>query len=92
MRGLKSHTGVIVITPPSSHPTRVRGLKLPEESDVCRVELVAPYAGAWIEIAFGYKSYKTLFVAPYAGAWIEIYVMDMAMFDPVGRTLRGCVD
>ena len=35
--------------------------------------IVAPYAGAWIEI-FGSRSVSCLMtVAPYAGAWIEIF-------------------
>ena len=33
---------------------------------------VAPYTGAWIEIAEERTSYDKMFVAPYTGAWIEI--------------------
>ena len=33
---------------------------------------VAPFAGAWIEIARLYASFRQTFVAPFAGAWIEI--------------------
>ena len=32
-----------------SHPTWVRGLKLPLRDDVMRILRVAPYVGAWIE-------------------------------------------
>ena len=51
---------------------RVRGLKfcgglLPPQNP-----LVAPYAGAWIEIALLTEEKTALSVAPYAGAWIEI--------------------
>ena len=34
--------------------------------------MVAPYAGAWIEIYYTYKFNQPVVVAPYAGAWIEI--------------------
>ena len=33
---------------------------------------VAPFAGAWIEIADGGAVSKSAEVAPFAGAWIEI--------------------
>ena len=33
---------------------------------------VAPFAGAWIEIAQGTLRYRPKGVAPFAGAWIEI--------------------
>ena len=36
------------------------------------VQPVAPYAGAWIEIADSGKEDEGKPVAPYAGAWIEI--------------------
>ena len=39
--------------------------------------LVAPYAGAWIEIETGSPSLSyPMNVAPYAGAWIEISTLD----------------
>ena len=34
--------------------------------------IVAPFAGAWIEIACITYCISILFVAPFAGAWIEI--------------------
>ena len=34
--------------------------------------LVAPFAGAWIEINFGVAGKLLGVVAPFAGAWIEI--------------------
>ena len=34
--------------------------------------MVAPYAGAWIEIAYRGDCHHAALVAPYAGAWIEI--------------------
>ena len=36
------------------------------------MQVVAPYAGAWIEIPTPQKGKKVALVAPYAGAWIEI--------------------
>ena len=34
--------------------------------------LVAPFAGAWIEIGYIAKNRLIIIVAPFAGAWIEI--------------------
>ena len=34
--------------------------------------MVAPFAGAWIEMILSYQSIKKCMVAPFAGAWIEI--------------------
>ena len=34
--------------------------------------MVAPLAGAWIEIFLMRQIIRTIFVAPLAGAWIEI--------------------
>ena len=34
--------------------------------------MVAPFAGAWIEIAYGEEASDYAAVAPFAGAWIEI--------------------
>ena len=36
-------------------------------------ELVAPFAGAWIEIFITGSWNKVTDVAPFAGAWIEIF-------------------
>ena len=36
--------------------------------------LVAPFAGAWIEIIFLDTTINRAIVAPFAGAWIEIIV------------------
>ena len=55
-----------------SHPSRVRGLKFNYFIDFKHVDLVAPFAGAWIEIG-GARAVESIpFVAPFAGAWIEI--------------------
>ena len=34
--------------------------------------IVAPFAGAWIEIIFYVMDIMRMIVAPFAGAWIEI--------------------
>ena len=41
----------------------------------CLYALVAPFAGAWIEITLTASASKRLLVAPFAGAWIEIDVV-----------------
>ena len=56
------------------------------------VSLVAPFAGAWIEIVYAFTETAHIHVAPFAGAWIEIVapVADRRRKD--GRSLRGSVD
>ena len=45
---------------------------------------VAPYTGAWIEIAFVTFTYDDEHVAPYTGAWIEIGLANVSgLTDPV---------
>ena len=56
-----------------------------------RVE-VAPFAGAWIEIAVGGDWADTFKVAPFAGAWIEILVIRFTSIWGCSRSLRGSVD
>ena len=75
-----------------SHPTRVRGLKLPHECNVGLPKLVAPYTGAWIEICSTSALAARKQVAPYTGAWIEIYLDTYRNNSRQGRTLHGCVD
>ena len=41
--------------------------------------LVAPYAGAWIEIPNGTSLLLIDNVAPYAGAWIEIFIRSIKL-------------
>ena len=55
-----------------SLPTRERGLKLKSNRLEVTKWIVAPYAGAWIEIGIAEPEFKISEVAPYAGAWIEI--------------------
>ena len=55
-----------------SLPTRERGLKWLSRV-INRVDhIVAPHAGAWIEIPKTRPCSRVLPVAPHAGAWIEI--------------------
>ena len=50
----------------------MRGLKSYQGSKITEATLVAPLAGAWIEIKHNKEEHHTLNVAPLAGAWIEI--------------------
>ena len=43
-----------------SHPSRVRGLKYCVHGVPVRIEFVAPFTGAWIEIAINALSYMTI--------------------------------
>ena len=53
---------------------------------------VAPFAGAWIEIAISIPAIIFAAVAPFAGAWIEINGYVSLDYDKYGRSLRGSVD
>ena len=50
----------------------MRGLKLHFEGLWGTSAVVAPYTGAWIEIANVELASLWIVVAPYTGAWIEI--------------------
>ena len=56
------------------------------------LELVAPFAGAWIEIDSNTLDLLCACVAPFAGAWIEIFVKYFIRSSSVSRSLRGSVD
>ena len=54
---------------------------------------VAPYLGAWIEIAtWSPRPRRPSPVAPYLGAWIEMRRSKPNMPQNLGRTLPGRVD
>jgi len=75
----------------TSHPVRVRGLKLEGRGKLLRAH-VAPRAGAWVETITRSGSWTWLRkVAPRAGAWVET-PLDHS-FCPVlcRRTPCGCV-
>ncbi|WP_404351938.1 hypothetical protein [Caproicibacterium sp. XB2] len=53
---------------------------------------VAPYTGAWIEIAVPLLCSTNFLVAPYTGAWIEIMMAKRLVRQQAGRSLHGSVD
>ena len=55
-----------------SLPSRERGLKSYLELAELTEKYVAPFTGAWIEIALGVEIPGLDHVAPFTGAWIEI--------------------
>ena len=57
-----------------------------------KLENVAPYTGAWIEIKVTKQENRNTVVAPYTGAWIEIIFTQTALQFEGRRTLHGCVD
>ena len=74
VRGLKSIENLTTARVIKSHPTWVRGLKSYEECKEHKPDGVAPYLGAWIEIATNTEGVINVKVAPYLGAWIEIMI------------------
>ena len=54
--------------------------------------IVAPFAGAWIEIINIYIITFNVIVAPFAGAWIEITQWLETSDIYYRRSLRGSVD
>ena len=59
-----------------SLPSRERGLKFLGSAVDWLADIVAPFAGAWIEIFNIDNVLKWRDVAPFAGAWIEIFNID----------------
>ena len=73
VRGLKYSLKRKAGQPLSSHPSRVRGLKSFPAGQASWRPMVAPLAGAWIEMMIYRRiSSRLAPVAPLAGAWIEI--------------------
>ena len=54
--------------------------------------MVAPFAGAWIEIKKPISPYMCPSVAPFAGAWIEMIMFLQDSQENHCRSLRGSVD
>ena len=75
-----------------SLPTRERGLKFIFCGRKLEIALVAPHAGAWIEIVPYDEWTEFEEVAPHAGAWIEIFFDIYAVCNACGRSPRGSVD
>ena len=57
-----------------SLPSRERGLKSQRHAHGLRATEVAPFTGAWIEIAYAQSCIAPGRVAPFTGAWIEITI------------------
>ena len=55
-------------------------------------DCVAPYTGAWIEMARLDDVFQGIIVAPYTGAWIEIMQCRLKNSSVWGRSLHGSVD
>ena len=53
---------------------------------------VAPFTGAWIEMALAMAIGPERGVAPFTGAWIEMALAMAIGPERGGRTLHGCVD
>ena len=75
-----------------SLPSRERGLKSARQQFFKNLTLVAPLAGAWIEINYVPDTTLLHSVAPLAGAWIEIFVYNQPYIHYKGRSPRGSVD
>ncbi len=89
---MKSGSSEVTDFTMQSLPSRERGLKLKRLTMVRLTVLVAPFAGAWIEI-YLFRSYQCrITVAPFAGAWIEISDDKRIEIGLSGRSLRGSVD
>ena len=71
-RGLKFKHFYQLLSLPPSLPSRERGLKSRKVTANCAKCIVAPLAGAWIEIYGDMLDVVEKEVAPLAGAWIEI--------------------
>ena len=54
--------------------------------------IVAPFAGAWIEINHTPEKERYIQVAPFAGAWIEINCIQHREGSGISRSLCGSVD
>ena len=54
--------------------------------------LVAPLAGAWIEIVVSKSARSPILVAPLAGAWIEIKYQRCGTGRDISRSPCGSVD
>ena len=55
-------------------------------------KMVAPFTGAWIEIAPSTMIRYKRKVAPFTGAWIEIAKLNALTCNAISRSLHGSVD
>ena len=72
-----------------SLPSRERGLKSGSRVNLSQHALVAPFAGAWIEMDMLPDFSQSIFVAPFAGAWIEIFQTVGYLFRKVVAPFAG---
>ena len=64
-------------------------MKFVEQNKLVTDLLVAPYAGAGIEISLPWGAFSVSSVAPYAGAGIEIGISSTGLLMLYSRPLRG---
>ena len=74
----------------TSHPTRVRGLKLVLSSSDLSYR-VAPYTGAWIEMCIRARLSFSPLSHPTRVRGLK-FESQTAKIETNGRTLHGCVD
>ena len=91
-RGLKFCVWANLGSQQRSLPSRERGLKSIQMLPCWVNHLVAPLAGAWIEIWLEGEGLQAIAVAPLAGAWIEMIFILSRSASKVGRSPRGSVD
>ena len=72
-RGLKCSRFKLTGELNESLPSRERGLKYLRGRTDQLQRVVAPFAGAWIEILSEMQRHGIARVAPFAGAWIEMH-------------------
>ena len=77
---------------PASLPSRERGLKFPLQIGDVPPIVVAPLAGAWIEMSIQISFDGLMSVAPLAGAWIEMLAGIASAPKVACRSPRGSVD
>ena len=75
-----------------SLPSWERGLKSDTDAARRKVDNVAPFVGAWIEIVIWKPCQLQIIVAPFVGAWIEISRNMRKAKRSTSRSLRGSVD
>ena len=67
-------------------------MKYASKDNVYSDDVVAPLAGAWIEMIEDVNANNLSCVAPLAGAWIEIRPSGTGSIPGTGRSPRGSVD
>ena len=91
-RGLKYVMGRYVSVYRRSLRSSERGLKSTTYAKIFDELKVAPFVGAWIEMATGRKCRCDKAVAPFVGAWIEISAKRLWVGYNRCRSVRRSVD